>query len=402
MRSFFTRFFAYLTVGGMVFAAAPVLADTVPAQMSIGSKFADGQCLETRTDATLIINTCNAATPQLVRYDDQTGRLHQGDLCLSAVTRGQPLVARACGDTDDQKWNFMEDGTLRSDSGLCADILNFRKDAGTAVIAWDCAGTDNQKFFATSVKVTAAPKTEQAAVTVPPIKGQPVIATYFAQGLCLNVTARSTVTMDTCERKPAQDLRFRGGASGQILRGDQCLASATKGEPLVVKPCTNAADQDWAFTSEGTLRNRLDVCADILAFQTRAGTDVIAWDCTATDNQKFYPAIAAASGSFSLGAQLSQSLMGEAKITTVSMVVGFSAYNLTGAGGRKISADARGMITGGQNDTIIVGGAGVLTVRFANGLAAPNVKAEYVGATHILPKDWSFFSGDTAGAMIVR
>ncbi|MDC7677792.1 ricin-type beta-trefoil lectin domain protein [Asticcacaulis machinosus] len=393
-------------ITGLGFLAAAFMSVT-PAhaatpQMSIGSKFADGQCLETRADGSLIINKCNAQGTQLLRYDDATGRLHQGDQCLSAATRGQPLVAKACGEGDDQKWSFAEDATLRSDSGLCADILNFRKDAGTAVIAWDCTATDNQKFFATNVKVTA-PAPQQVVAAIPPINGQPVLATYYVQGRCLNVTGRSTVTIDVCERRPAQDFRFRSGASGQIVQGDKCLASSVKGEPLVVKACANVPEQDWTLTGEGTLRNRVDVCADIFAFLTRNGTDVIAWDCTGTDNQKFYPAIAAESGSFSLGEALAKQLSGaDGKVTTVSMVGGYSAYNLTGSGGRTISVDAKGRITGGEGGTLVVGGAGVLTVRFVNGLAAPGIKAEHAAATNILPKEWSFFSGDTAGTLMVK
>lgn len=391
-----------LAVMALVLTGAPAQAQTPPTTLSVGSKFVEGQCLETRADASLIISKCNAQSAQILRYDEETGRLHQGELCVAAETRGQPLMARPCGDGAEQKWTFAEDATLRSDANLCADILNFRRDPGTTVIAWDCTATDNQKFFATRVKVEPTKQTAQAAVAPPPIQGTPVVATYYVQGRCLTVTSRSTVTIDVCERAGTRDFRFRGGPSGQIVQGDKCLAVSQKGEPLVVKPCTSGPEQDWSFTSEGTLRNRQDLCADIFAFETRNGTNVIAWDCTGTDNQKFYPALAAASGSVSLGEQLAKSLAADAKVTTVSMAPGYSAYNLTGAGGRTLSADADGRITGGQGDTIVVGGAGVLTVRFANGLAAPGVKAEFISVTNILPKDWAFFSGDNAGKMEVR
>lgn len=389
-----------LVIGTAAEAQAP--APAAPLPISIGSRFAEGQCLETRADATIIIDRCNAQPVQLLSYDDETGQFHQGDQCLAAVGRGQPLAMVTCGDGDEQKWTFMADETLRSDSGLCADILNFQKAAGTAVIAWDCNATDNQKFFATNVKVVAAVAPKADAPVAPVITGQPVIASYFTQGKCFEASSRSTLTVETCNMKPAQTFHFRQGASGQIVQVDKCLASANKGEPLVVTACTNGTEQDWMFAAEGTLRNRAGLCADLLAFQSRAGTPVIAWDCTATDNQKVYPAIAAASGSFSYGDKLAKQLTAAGKPTTVSMVAGYSAYNLTASGGRGLSANSEGRVIGGQDDTIVVGGAGVLTVRFVNGLAAPGIKAELAPSTDILPKDWSFFSGTTAGRMVAQ
>ena len=391
---------AALVPGAAAAQAQDVLAEAA-APISIGSNFSDGQCLETRADATVIIDRCNGKPTQLMVYDDTSGQLKQGGQCLAAVGRGQPLAIVACGEGDEQKWTFMADGTLRSDSSLCADLLNFQKEAGTAVIAWDCNATDNQKFFATHIKVVAAAETKATAAALV-ITGQPVIASYYTQGKCLEVNSRSTVAIETCNMKAGQALHFRQGASGQIVQGELCLASSNKGEPLVLKPCSNGAEQDWMFAANGTLHNRTDVCADILGFQMRIDTPVIAWDCTATDNQKWYPAIAAASGSISYGDKLAQQLNAAGKPTTISMVAGYSAYNLTASGGRTLSANAEGRIVGGQDDTIVVGGAGVMTVRFANGLAAPGIKAELAPSTDILPKDWSFFSGTTTGRLAAQ
>lgn len=387
---------AFIALSG----TSAVHAQTAPeGQLSIGTSYATGQCLETRpTDATMIVNTCNATPPQALTYDADTGYVKQAEQCLSAPARGQPLAVQACADKPEQKWNFEENGTMRSDSGVCADILNFLRDPGTPVIAWDCTGTDNQKFFPTRIRIAAAPAAEKATLTaLAPVSGLPVIASYYTQGKCLAAATGRIISIENCSRDANQGLRFAAGVSGQIVQGDKCLSSAAKGEPLIVTACATITAQDWAFTSEGLLRNRDNVCADIFAFETRAGTNVIAWDCTGTDNQKFYPALAAESGSFTLGAQLATTLK-DNKVTTVSMVPGFSAYNLAASGGRALGSDAKGNITGGQNDTIIVGGAGVMTVRFLNGLAAPSVKtAPPPPATSILPKDWSFFSGATAG-----
>jgi|GEM_PF-1137824 len=373
-------------------------------RLSVGTKFVRDHCIEAReSDASAIINKCNAGPLQGLTYDEETGQLRQGDKCLAATTRGQPLTVGACADSDDQKWTFNANGTLQSDSGQCADILNFQKGAGTPVIGWDCTGTENQAFFATRIRITSATPTATAAAEPLTVTGQPVVASYYTQGRCLNtLTNRGTITVDTCDRQPNQGFHFLSGVSGALVQGDKCLSYGQKGQPLKLEACNGSAGQDWAFTTEGTLRNRDNLCADIFAFDTRAGTDVIAWDCTATDNQKFYPALAAEAGKVTYGAALANSLKGDDKITTVSMQAGFSPHNFTGSGGKTVSADNSGAITGGQNNTLIIGGAGRLTKRFVNGLAAPAVSAAPETADtsgDILPVNWDFFSGSTAGTL---
>jgi hypothetical protein len=387
-------------IGWLAIAAAclatPALAQAPTSQLSVGSKFIDGACLESRaSDSTLVVNTCSAQPAQGLRIDDETGLIHQGDTqCLAAVQKGQPLALKACADVPEQKWTFEENGTLKSDSGLCADILNFRKDPGTTVIAWDCTATDNQKFFATNVKRSA---TQQAAAVTPkaaPVTtGQPVIASYFVSGRCLAITgAKSELEYDNCDRKPNQSFHFKGGVSGEIVQGDLCLTSVMRGEPLALKPCANTPEQDWVFSEDGALRNRADLCADILRFDARVHASVIAWACTGTDNQKWYPAVAVSSGVYAPGGGIADAVKADGKITTVATLPGWSVLNMTASGGKVLSAEGD-KITGGQNDTIIVGGAGVQLAKFG-GLAGANVKGS---SASLLPKDWAAFSGDTAG-----
>ena len=389
------------TLIGWLAIAAACLATSAHAQaptsqLSVGSKFIDGACLESRaSDRTLVVNTCSAQPEQGLRIDDETGLIHQGDTqCLAAVQKGQPLALKPCADVPEQKWTFEENGTLKSDSGLCADILNFRKDPGTTVIAWDCTATDNQKFFATNVRLSA---TQQAAAITPKAApatiGQPVIASYFISGRCLAITgAKSELEYDNCDRKPNQSFHFKGGVSGEIVQGDLCLTSVMRGEPLAMKPCANTPEQDWVFAEDGALRNRADLCADILRFDVRVHASVIAWACTGTDNQKWYPAVAVASGAYAPGAGITDAVKADSTITTVSTQAGWSVLNMTASGGKTLSADGD-KITGGQNETILVGGAGAQLAKFG-GLAGANVKGANVS---ILPKDWAFFSGDTAG-----
>lgn len=380
-----------------------------PQPTSVGSKFIQNFCLEARDDGSVVVNKCDAQPHQALSFDDITGQLVQGANCLAAPTKGQGLVVKTCADIPEQKWNFMPDGTLKSDGGLCADILNFWRDPGTSVIAWDCTATDNQKWGLTRVKLApssgTAPGAPAPAATAPAaapasITGVPLIASYFVQGLCLEASDKhASISIETCGRKTSQSFHFATGNSGQIRQDTQCLASASQGAPLVVTTCDNSPSQDWTFTADGSLRNRANLCADIFKFGTRAGTDVIAWECTGTDNQKWYPAIAAAAGSFAVAPQVAE-MLNDGKTTTVSLTPGYSVRNMTGAGGKAMTADANNNVTGGANDTIVVGGAGVKTVNFVKGLAAASVTAAAKGSGgDLLPTDWAFFSGATAGTI---
>lgn len=377
--------------------AAPAFAQTPTSQLSVGSKFIEGACLEGRaSDDTLVVNKCSAQPEQGLRMDDETGLIHHGDTqCLVAVEKGQPLALKPCADVPEQKWTFEADGTLKSDSGLCADILNFRKDPGTSVIAWDCTATDNQKFFAVNMKKSAsqmaAAKAAKPAASI--TAGQPVIASYFVSGRCLAISGgKSELEYDNCDRKPNQSFHFKGGVSGEIVQGDMCLTSVMRGEPLALKPCAGKPEQDWVFGEDGALRNRADLCADIFRFDVRVHTSVIAWACTGTDNQKWYPAVAVAAGTYAPPAGIADAVKADNTIITVSTQGGWSTANMTASGGKTLSAED-GKITGGQNDTIIIGGAGAQLAKFG-GLAGANVKGANVS---ILPKDWGFFSGETAG-----
>ncbi|ESQ88145.1 hypothetical protein ABAC460_15915 [Asticcacaulis sp. AC460] len=399
--SFLIRLTGLVLALAWLMPAAAVQAQTPatgPAQLSIGTKFVKDFCLEAKPDGTLVINKCNAQPPQAIDYDDTTGQIKLAGKCIAAQTKGQPLALAECAEANEQYWTFEADGTLKSDSGLCADVLNFHKDPGTSVIAWDCTATENQAFFLTNIRVAKAEKAAPSPSDISTeITGTPSIASYYVQGLCLEAKgAKGEISIEVCDRSAGQDFRFKSGNSGAIIQGDKCLTTTGQGNTLEMAACNGSGEQDWTFTMEGLLRTRNNLCGDILRFERRPGTPVIAWECTATDNQKWYPAVAAKSGSFTLGAAIGEQLKG-GDVTTLTLTPTFSPGNLTGAGGKMLNADANGKITGGERDTLVVGGAGVLTQRFAKGLVAPGVKD--ATGTSLLPSDWSFFTGSTAGTM---
>lgn len=382
--------------GGAAYAQTPA-----PTQLSIGTKFVQNYCMEVRSsDGTVVINKCSAEAPQAINYDENTGQILQGDKCIAGPIKGQPLTLRACTSQGDELWTFEANGSLKTDAGLCADVLNFGRDPGTAVITWDCTGANNQEFFLTNIR-KAAPSAAPAEAALEPVKGTPAIASYFTQGKCLAANGKGEMVIEPCNRGPEQSLNFAADNSGAIVQGGKCLSSATKGEALVLVACSKKLEQDWAFTEDGTLKNRAGLCADILRFDPTRGTPVIAWDCTATDNQKFYPALAAKSGAFTMGPKLAEALRSAKGVTTLSILPGYSPYNMTGSGGGKLAADEQNRVTSTEADTVVLGGAGVLTVRFVNGLANDSIKAQE-GKVSLLPTDWSFFSGTTAGTMKLK
>ena len=252
--------------------AQDVTAQAAPGQLSVGSKFITDFCMDAGDGNRVVVNKCDAQPRQGLRYDDNTGQLIQGSNCLAAPVKGQPLMLKPCAAEAEQQWTFVEDGTLKTDSGLCADILNFWRDPGTSIIAWDCTATDNQKWFPTNVKLAGAapspaasgPTATGAATQATTITGTPSIASYFVQGTCLDSGKHATVTIENCSRKASQSLHFATGNSGAIQQDTQCLASADKGTPLVLGACNGAANQAWTFTADGSLRNGAGLCGRYL------------------------------------------------------------------------------------------------------------------------------------------
>lgn len=410
-----TKTFLATALGLAALCSAPAAAQApAPAaagagsQISIGTRHVSNFCLEGREgDGVIVINRCTIKPSQSLVYNENNGQVVQGDRCLAATAKEQPLVLTACANTPNQKWTI-QNGDFRSDTGLCADITGANRDPGSVVIVWDCTGAGNQKFFrtrlhptpaavATPAPVAAAPAaaTGQAAPQLAKITGLPVLASYHAQGKCM-AAAGSNLRLAICAQTPDQSFHFVSGSTGQIVQGDKCLTAESRGS-LTLDSCTSNRAQDWSFTPQGTLRSRSDLCVDIANADSKVGASIVSWDCSAGSNQKFYPAVAAKSGSFTLGPVMATTLRQNPRVNTVSVLPGYSAFNVTGSGGRPLSTDSDNKVKGGQNDTIIIGGAGVLTVQFRPGVAPPSVASG--NASDILPRDWSFFSGATAGVI---
>lgn len=76
------------------------------------------------------------------------GPLKIGGQCLEARGQGQALGFSACKPSPAQEWKLTgSTGALNNGQGMCADLPNQTRQAGSPVIAWPCHGGNNQKWL---------------------------------------------------------------------------------------------------------------------------------------------------------------------------------------------------------------------------------------------------------------
>lgn len=234
------------------------------------------------------------------------------------------------------------------------------------------------------------------------VRGAPAIASYHAQGRCLDMrSSDSVVLLYDCHGGWNQAFRFVSGNYGMISLGDQrCLTSGTaQGGPLTVQACTNAANQRWGFQANGTLRNEIGMCADIEGGSRNSGARVLGYPCHSGSNQQWYPAVTAQTAALgTAGLTASQRMGGRSDVRGLLFSSGFSGGNIVASGGGNIVASGGGNIVASGGGNIVAGGAGNLLARFGGQLIA-NDGAGIVagGAGNFVPSNWSFFSGAGAG-----
>jgi hypothetical protein len=139
-------------------AAAVLAASTLPAahaqtvsgSPSIASYHALGMCLDVRTsDNAVLLWNCHGGWNQAFRFvDGSYGMISLGNQqCLTSGLVNGPLTAQTCTNTTNQRWGFQNDGSLRNELGLCADIAGGSQSAGAEIYGWGCHGGTNQKWY---------------------------------------------------------------------------------------------------------------------------------------------------------------------------------------------------------------------------------------------------------------
>ncbi len=230
------------------------------------------------------------------------------------------------------------------------------------------------------------------------VRGAPAIASYHAQGFCLDTRAGDNqILLWSCHGGTNQAFRFVSGNYGMISLGDQrCLTSGlTSGSPLTAQPCTNAANQKWGFQTNSTLRNESGLCADIEGGSRSQGARVLGYSCQGSTNQQWYPAVTARSAPLGLGAE--QKLAGRSGVKVFASSGGFSGGNIVASGGGNIVSGGAGNLIANDGASIVAGGAGNMLARFGSLIANDGAGIVAGGAGNALPSNWSFFSGAGAG-----
>lgn len=253
------------------------------------------------------------------------------------------------------------------------------------------------KSFLISALLVAGPGITAGAQS---ISGSPAIASYHALGMCLDVrSSDNAVLLWNCHGGWNQAFRFVSGDYGMISLGnDQCLTSGLVNGALSAQTCTNATNQRWGFQTDGSLRNELGFCADIAGGSKSAGTQIYGWSCHGGSNQKWYPAVTAASANLGLSAALRLQNSGSA--TSLLSSQNFSGGNIVASGGGNIVASGGGNIVASGGGNIVAGGAGNM-IASAGGYLIANDGASIVagGAGNFRPGDFSFFNTNSAGVI---
>jgi hypothetical protein len=233
------------------------------------------------------------------------------------------------------------------------------------------------------------------------VSGMPVIASYHAQGRCLDMRASDRqLLLWQCHGGSNQIFRFVSGNYGMISLGDQrCLTiGASIGMPATVQPCTNAGNQRFGFQANGTLRNENGLCLDIEGGGRGDGARILSFSCHGGSNQQFYPGVYASSAN--VGLARAAQVQGRSDARAFLSASGFSGGNIVAAGGGNIVSGGAGNLIANDGAGIVAGGAGNLLARFGGSIVASgggNIVAG--GAGNLLPGNWSFFSGAGAGIL---
>lgn len=95
----------------------------------------------------MIVHTCQGSTNQTFSYSyGGATRIEVEGVCLAAPGEGQQIYVQNCNNSRAQRWSFMRDGSIQSDSGLCFDVQGSRRKAGTFVVLVQCKGLPNQQW----------------------------------------------------------------------------------------------------------------------------------------------------------------------------------------------------------------------------------------------------------------
>jgi Ricin-type beta-trefoil lectin domain len=137
------------------FLASGALVSAVHAQVNppipvIASYHARGKCIDGGASG-VVLWECHSGGVQAFRFRQGSyGQISLGgNQCLTGGSAGSPLTMSACSFPNaSQMWGFQSDGTLRNETGNCADAERGATGNGTRILMWSCnRGSLNQMWY---------------------------------------------------------------------------------------------------------------------------------------------------------------------------------------------------------------------------------------------------------------
>jgi hypothetical protein len=237
------------------------------------------------------------------------------------------------------------------------------------------------------------------------IKGQTVLASYQASGLCAE-SNRTTgeLHLARCVGNAAQEFHietFHDIAQqvwwNKIMNGKNCLqAGYFRVEKISVERCsisTWSRSAFWLINPSGALYSQEKYCPHRKNSGVSIGTAVITEKCRESDPAEFYPAILTRSAK--VGPQTLAAYDPARPIKAIVVESGFSGANLVASEGAFLKLDKSGNVSATNGGFIIAGGAGAIIEDAlgkvpGSGVLKPTAYTQ--SQTDYAPKSLAFFS----------
>lgn len=227
----------------------------------IASYHSRGMCLDVRaSDNTVLLWPCHGGDNQAFRFvSGNYGLISLGNnQCLTGgSSRGQNLTAQPCNNRDQrQKWGFQDDGSLRNETGLCADVHSGRRDAGAPIISWNCnSGASNQRWYpgVTTDKVNLGVQ-GLAALARGPIQGL-IASNGFSSGNMVAAGGGNMVAAGGGNMVAAGGGNIVLGGAGSIIAAGGGNMVAAGGGNVVPTGGGSLLPNNWSFFNNSGFGN---------------------------------------------------------------------------------------------------------------------------------------------------
>jgi GH25 family lysozyme M1 (1,4-beta-N-acetylmuramidase) len=236
----------------------------------------------------------------------------------SNTANGTKADLSSCTGKSNQSWTTVQDGTIRV-LGHCLAA------SGSTVVLWGCSSSfQNQQWRAA---------TDSELVNA-------------ASGLCLyypnaNAGNGAKPTMNTCANIATQSGEHWARPAASVVSGEPGKCMAVSGSTVELASCANVAAQDWAVSSDGTIRLGSNCLTES---GTTAGTGLVIGSCSGAAATKW--TLVSATGS-----QVPSSPIATEIASANSASSGLCVATPSSAAGAKLTLQACGSTTASLANT---------------------------------------------------